>query len=214
MTAIQAGPKQLALMMDVDRCIGCHACTVACQNEHHDPREVKRIRVPTVGSGHHDIPAGTYPNVWMYFQPRMCQHCTDAPCILSCPFDAIHKGPDGVVRIVDADCTGCWACVPACPYDVISVNDDERVVAICDLCSDRLAAGLRPACVGACPGDALFFGDVLDVDSDLNVQRRRVPKHDYVLAGGGGLGDRPSALYQSRKPLRAEDHTLAPAAGG
>jgi Fe-S-cluster-containing dehydrogenase component len=202
------GHRQLALMIDIDRCIGCHACTVVCQEEHNDPREVKRLRVPTVGSGHHDIPAGVYPNVWMYFEPRMCQHCVNPPCIASCPFDAIEKGEDGVVRIIDANCTGCMACVPACPYGVIEIKEEERLVAMCDMCSSRLAVGLRPACVGACPGDAIFFGDIYDEDSDINVQRRQVPKHSFELAGGGHSADRPSTFYQSRKPKRPEDPTI------
>lgn len=204
----QDGRVQLGLMIDLDRCIGCHACTVVCQDEHNDPREVKRLKVPTIGSGHHDIPAGVYPNVWMYFQPRMCQHCTDAPCIASCPYDAIEKLENGIVSIIDANCTGCMLCVPACPYGVIAINETERLVAICDLCSDRLAVNLQPACVGACPGEAIFFGDILDDDSEINRQRRAVPKQSFALAGGGGSNDIPSTFYQSRKPKREEDETI------
>jgi Fe-S-cluster-containing dehydrogenase component len=91
---------------------------------------------------------------------------------------------------------------------VIEIKAEERLVAICDLCSSRLAVGLQPACVGACPGEAIFFGDLLDMDSDINVQRRHVPKQSFNLTGGGHSHDRPSTLYQSRKPKHAEDPTI------
>lgn len=201
-------PVQLSLLIDFDRCIGCHACTVVCQEEHGDPMGVKRLQVPTIGTGHHDIPAGVYPNVWMYFQPRMCQHCENPPCIESCPFDAIEKRADGVVEIIDESCTGCEICLPACPYDVIAMNDEERVVAICNMCSSRLEVGLRPACVDACPGDAIFFGDLYDPDSDINRQQQKLPKQGYMLSGGGQSNDRPSVRYQSQKPKRQEDDTI------
>jgi Fe-S-cluster-containing dehydrogenase component len=145
----------------------------------------------------------------MYFQPRMCQHCVDPPCIESCPFDAIEKRADGVVAILDRNCTGCEFCLPACPYDVISMNDDQRVVAICDMCSERLGLGLRPACAEACPGDAIVWGDVHAEDSDFNVQRRRLNKPLLQLEGGRRGTDRPSGRYQSRRPPRAADRTIS-----
>lgn len=200
--------KQLALLIDTDRCIGCHACTIACEEEHRDPSEVRRLRVATVGSGHHDIPGGTYPNVWMYFQPRMCQHCENPPCITSCPYDAIEKRDDGIVVILSEDCTGCELCLPACPYDVMVMNLEARVVAICDLCTRRTDVGLAPFCIECCPADALFFGDVNSRDSDINMHKLAIPKTTYLLSGGGEEQDRPAVQYVSRRPKKPEDGTI------
>ncbi|MBT4159756.1 MAG: 4Fe-4S dicluster domain-containing protein [Gammaproteobacteria bacterium] len=201
---------QLALLIDLDRCIGCHACTVVCQEEHGDSREVQRLKVPTIGSGHHDIPAGVYPDVWMYFQPRMCQHCSNPPCMEACRYDAIKKREDGVVEIIESKCTGCNLCPPACPYDVIAINYEEALVAMCDMCSSRLKVDLQPACADACPGDAIFFGDINAQDSDINAQKQRLPKQAYVLSGGGQENDQPSGRYQSQKPQHKEDSSIQP----
>ncbi|HJP41718.1 MAG TPA: 4Fe-4S dicluster domain-containing protein, partial [Dehalococcoidia bacterium] len=199
---------QLALLIDIDRCIGCHACSIVCQQEHGDPRPVQRLKVPTVGSGHHDIPAGVYPNVWMYFQPRMCQHCVNPPCIESCPFDAVEKRGNGIVVIVDDNCTGCELCLPACPYGVIAMDTETRIVSICDLCSSRLEVGLQPACADACPAGAIFFGDTENVESDINIQKQKLSKSSFALSGGGRHDDRPSVRYQSHRPPHEEDRTI------
>ncbi len=204
--------QQLGLLIDLDRCIGCHACTLVCQEEHGDPQGVQRMKVPTIGSGHHDIPAGVYPDVWMYFQPRMCQHCINPPCIESCPFNAIEKRDDGVVTIIEEDCTGCNLCPPACPYDVIAINSDDMLVAVCDMCSTRLDEGLHPACEDACPGDAIFFGDINNGDSVINQQKLKLPKQAYVLSGvssgDGDKNDRPTSRYQSQKAQHQADTSI------
>ncbi|MBI4300278.1 MAG: 4Fe-4S dicluster domain-containing protein [Chloroflexi bacterium] len=190
--------KQLALLIDLDRCIGCHTCTIACKVEHADPPGIKRIPVVTMGTGRHDSPSGVYPNVWMYYLPRMCQHCQDPPCAKACSYGAIIRREDGIVRVDEDNCPGCELCVEACPYGVISMDTDRNVAVMCDLCADRIDAGLAPFCVECCPALAIFYGDMNDEDSEMNVHKRTVGKPAYGLVGGNG-SNRPVAQYlQSR----------------
>ena len=128
----------------------------------------------------------------------------------ACRYDAIKKREDGVVEIIESKCTGCNLCPPACPYDVIAINYEEALVAMCDMCSSRLKVDLQPACADACPGDAIFFGDINAQDSDINAQKQRLPKQAYVLSGGGQENDQPSGRYQSQKPQHKEDSSIQP----
>lgn len=200
--------KQLALLIDLDRCIGCHACTIACEVEHSDPPGVRRIKVATVGGQHQETPAGVWPNVWMYFQPRMCQHCDNPPCMAACPYDAIEKREDGIVLVVPDNCPGCELCLPACPYDVMVMKPGEQIVAMCDLCYHRLDVGLNPFCADACPGYAIFYGDINDPGSEVNKHKRSIRKNRFLLSGGEKNSHRPSVEYVSLKQKREKDATI------
>jgi len=143
------------MLIDLDSCSGCHACSVACKAEHRAPFLHFRTRVQTLESGQ-------FPQVQQRFVPTLCQHCVDAPCLAACPTSAIVRAESGVIQIDDTRCVGSGDCVPACPYGAIFVNPDDGVAHKCDFCEERVAVGEAPACVATCPTDALHFGTVQD----------------------------------------------------
>ena len=153
------------IIVDLDRCIGCYSCELACKVEngiglgHHWN---KVVRMGPVGSWSED---GKTPSIEMYWLPVMCQQCEDAPCVHVCPTAASYRDEDGVVLVDKSKCIGCQYCVMACPYGVRSLNEDEGVVEKCTLCGQLVAVGEDPACVKACCGRARFYGDTDDSTS-------------------------------------------------
>jgi anaerobic dimethyl sulfoxide reductase subunit B (iron-sulfur subunit) len=137
-----------AFTHDPERCIKCYSCETACKEWREiAPATFKLRRV-------YEVATGTFPRVTRTFHSVACQHCPDAPCIPVCTPGALSKGTDGIVRVDGAKCDGCRACVDACPFGVPQF-DSEGVLQLCDLCSDRLAAGKRPLCADVCPTGAL-----------------------------------------------------------
>jgi len=137
-----------------------------------------------------------------------CNHCDNPPCVRVCPTQATWKRDDGVVAIDEHRCIGCRYCVAACPYGSRSFNFvDPRpflvhttseyptrtrgVVEKCNLCEERLAKGQPPACVRACPGGAMLFGDLRDPDSEI----RKALAARYSIRRKPELGTRPQVHY-------------------
>ena len=166
-----ANNKKYVMIMDLDLCVGCRGCEVACRQEHDlKPRigerlnlKTKRIpywtKVETVG------PFGTFPEVDMFYFPRMCNHCDDAPCVQECPVNAMIKRDDGVVYIDENKCISCLKCTDVCPFNAIFYDKDEDSVSKCNLCIHLIDNGLEPACVSTCMTKARIFGDVNDSES-------------------------------------------------
>lgn len=162
--------EKLGIVVDLDKCIGCYACVVACKQENYLPPHGDGVpfvagpqwmKVYTIG------PLGTYPNLSMYYIPRICMHCEKAPCIDSCPANAIYRRDDGIVLINESVClqSNCSEqCIPSCPYSAIYPKDEKGVAGKCNLCVQRIDKGLEPACVMACPTDALSFGDIATLE--------------------------------------------------
>jgi molybdopterin-containing oxidoreductase family iron-sulfur binding subunit len=174
--------KKYGMVIDLKRCIGCDACTVAC-------RQVKGTAKGTLYAKLIKYEIGKYPKARLAFLPLLCMHCEEPPCEEVCPTGATVKREDGVVVIHPGKCIGCRSCVIACPYgarDSFKVkrsyfegqktafevfHEKDHVpgkVEKCDLCIDRLLAGRDPACVAACPGDARIIGDLNDRDSTVS----------------------------------------------
>ena len=129
--------KEYGLVVDLERCIGCRTCTIACKVEH--GIEVgSGIRVETVGSPHEDTPAGEYPNLSMTFTPVTCMQCRQPACLDACPTEAICQRADGIVLIDEGKCNGCQVCLPACPYGAWSSTTSCSLPRKCNLCSERL----------------------------------------------------------------------------
>jgi tetrathionate reductase subunit B len=151
--------KRAGIVVDPRRCVGCHACAVACKTENDVPLGGFRIRT-------HYLKRPDGPQ--HFFLPMMCQHCVDAPCMPACPNDAIERGADGRVLINKKDCRTDTACIKACPYDAIYVDEQAGKADKCNLCPQRTDVGLDPACVEVCPTEALRFGDLGDLDSAVS----------------------------------------------
>ena len=135
-------------------CWGCKTCEVACKQEMNTPEGVKLIVVSEDGPKMADgAPTLTY-------RISMCQHCDEPPCADVCPDEAIAKRPDGIVVIDDALCSGCQACIEACPYDAIDFDDNKNIAQKCNLCHHRVDRGLIPACAdNICLAHCIHFGD-------------------------------------------------------
>ncbi len=180
--------KQLALVIDLDRCLGCKGgCIVACKTAHDISLGPSRCRVLDVG------PTGTWPDLEMYFLPVMCQQCEDPPCVKVCPTGACHKNEeDGVVAIDKDRCVGCGSCRSACPYGAMNFNQEMYRMDKCDICSEARAKGEEPACVHNCAGGAIRFGDVGDPDSEVSRLLREAGEKAYSLPDHG---NRPSGRF-------------------
>ena len=113
-------------------------------------------------------PHGTFPDLEQYWLPLQCQQCQEAPCIEVCPTGASFRDEDGRVLIDQEACIGCQLCMSACPYGVRSYDAQASVVQKCSMCSHLTDEGKDPACVAACCGNARFWGDLDDPDSDVS----------------------------------------------
>ena len=149
-------------VLDNRKCIGCHACTVACKSEHDVPVGVNRTYVKQVEKGE-------YPNTTRLFSVTRCNHCTDAPCVEICPVECLHIRPDGIVDFNDDRCIGCKSCMQACPYDALFINPDTNTASKCNYCAHRIDIGLEPACVNVCPEQAIISGDMENPDTEISM---------------------------------------------
>jgi carbon-monoxide dehydrogenase iron sulfur subunit len=150
----------------VERCMACRACEIACTLEHSQSKELvsaireepkPQRRVTVEAAGGHGL-------------PLQCRHCENAPCVMICPTEAIHRESETGPVLIDGDrCIGCKMCLAVCPFGVIEPSCDGKAVVKCDLCIERTKAGLEPACVVACPTKALQF---LDFD-EYNRRKRK-----------------------------------------
>ena len=166
--------SKYGMVMDLDRCIGCNACVIACKVEHNTPVDIHFTKIL-------EREVGTYPEANRQFLPVMCNHCDDAPCIDVCPTQATYaREKDGIVLIDWDKCIGCGGCILACPYEQRFPVHDNRtsfpdggdfkstvveraptgVTVKCDFCYHRIDAGKEPACVEACPTNARIFGEI------------------------------------------------------
>ena len=150
---------QYAIVTDLNRCVGCLACVVACKvvNEVEPGKYWNRIQ--RVGP-YPDFEGASFPDVYQYFLPIGCQHCKNPECVQVCPTGASRKLDDGTVQIDRESCIGCQACVAACPYGVRYLNETANVVEKCTLCHDKIERGELPQCVAQCGGRARFWGDL------------------------------------------------------
>ena len=151
---------QYAIITDLNRCVGCLACTVACKAVNNVPVGAFWIKTLRVGPNPIEGGSGDWPDVEMYFLPIQCQHCADPECVKVCPTGASHKAADGTVQIDKSKCIGCQFCAMSCPYNVRYLNEEERVVEKCTLCEQKVAQGELPQCVAQCGSRARFFGDL------------------------------------------------------
>ncbi|MGH9540799.1 MAG: 4Fe-4S dicluster domain-containing protein [Terriglobales bacterium] len=144
-----------------DRCIGCHACTVACKEEHQVPIGVFRTWVKI-------IEQGSFPHAQRAFGVMRCNHCDAAPCTAICPTSALFRRSNGIIDFDSSRCVGCKACMQACPYDALYLDPASNTAAKCNFCAHRVERGLEPACVIVCPTQAILAGDLDDPSSNVS----------------------------------------------
>jgi dimethyl sulfoxide reductase iron-sulfur subunit len=180
--------KNLGMVIDLARCVGCQTCAIQCKLENNVGMGQAWNRILTVGGTKLDTPKGTFPDLELYYLPLACQHCEDPPCVKVCPVGCCYQRADGLVLIKWERCIGCRYCVAACPYSGVrtfnwgdpkhvpdfQVGDadvpprERGVTEKCTFCFQRVDKGLDPACVVTCPARARFFGDIDDPQSQVS----------------------------------------------
>lgn len=175
------------LVVDLDRCIGCKSCEVACKQENGVVLGSYWNKVKQMG------PRGKYPDLQMYFLPVMCQQCISPECVRVCPTGASYKNEENIILVDKEKCIGCRYCIMACPYEARTFNKEQKVVEKCTLCVHLLAIGENPACVKNCVGKARFFGDIDDPNSDAAKALKKAGSDS--VHSMPDVGNQPSARY-------------------
>ena len=171
-------------VIDQRKCIGCHACTVACKAEHDVPIGVYRTWVKY-------IERGEFPNSRRSFLVNRCNHCDNAPCVAICPTKALFQRKDGIVDFDSSRCIGCKSCMQACPYDALYIDPYSHTAAKCNYCAHRTEIGLEPACVVVCPEHAIIAGDLHNPQSEI----ASIVAHEPVRVRKPEQGTLPKVYY-------------------
>lgn len=140
--------EQYRFHFDATACVGCHCCEVACNEQNSNPDEIKWRRVG-------EMEMGTFPDTLQLFNSMSCNHCIEPECLIGCPTNSYIKFDNGIVWHDDPSCIGCQYCTWNCPYEVPTFNTDRGIVTKCHMCADKLEADQSPACVQACPSNAI-----------------------------------------------------------
>ncbi len=197
---------RLGMIIDLARCVGCDACTIACKTENATPPGIYYAPV-------FRKEVGKFPQAKVLFLPTLCMHCADAPCMKACPTGAISKREkDGIVLVNQDKCCGSKACMAACPYGALHFYEEEKghygkeltapeergfqkytpgTAQKCTFCVHRVDQGLEPACVTTCPTHCRIFGDLDDPQSQVSQLMRE--RNSIALRPDAGTN--PSVRY-------------------
>jgi len=144
--------KKGIIYIDVEKCLACRSCEIACAVEHSESKDLK-----TALKEKKSLPRVKVDGDASISVPLQCRHCEDAPCVKICPTKALKKTDDSMVLLDEGKCIGCKWCIVVCPFGVMRIDSRKKVVLKCDLCVERLKKDQLPACVSACPTKALEF---------------------------------------------------------
>ena len=216
----QPGQKKLGLVIDLDTCVGCQACAVACKEWNDQGWSAPLTDIDPYGAQPlgvwlnrvHGYEAGEGETARTVHFPRSCLHCEDAACVTVCPTGASFKRAEDGIVLVDPDtCIGCKLCSWACPYGAREYDPDQGVMRKCTLCVDRiynenLAPEDRvPACVKACPTGARHYGDLGDPNSDISKLVEERQGYDLLPE----LGYKPVNKYLPPRQRPVGEHLAA-----
>jgi Fe-S-cluster-containing dehydrogenase component len=172
------------MAIDTTKCVGCMDCVVACKTENDVPQGYNRDWIAYDTCGEH-------PDLDMEIRSERCNHCDNPPCVYCCPCGASHiHERGGVVLVHHNKCSGCKACLAACPYDARFIHP-EGYADKCTFCIHRVEAGMDPACVSVCPTHCMHFGDLDDPNSDVSRLLTSHRNHSLVAEAG----TRPQIFY-------------------
>ena len=180
---------QLGFVIDHTRCIGCHACSIACKSENDVPLGSYRTWVKYTEEGE-------FPSVRRGYSVLRCNQCEEPPCVDICPTSALGKGFNGVVEIDPKSCIGCKSCMQACPYDALYINPESGLAEKCHFCAHRTEVGLAPACAVVCPTEAIIPGDFDDPDSYVS----RFKNEHQLEVRKPEAGTKPNVFYREVTP--------------
>jgi len=204
--------KKFVMVVDLARCKNARKCKEACNKNHHTGPPKEYLKVLKMDDNELSTP---------YWQPTMCFHCDEPPCVKVCPVDATFKREDGLVLIDNDRCIGCRFCMAACPYsqrvfnwgepnimdqsgptcsspEIAGVNAIKGTVEKCDFCPDMVREGELPHCVSACPNGVFYFGDenedaVTNGDETLRLSELLTTRAGYRAMED--LGTKPRVYY-------------------
>ncbi|MCX6152927.1 MAG: 4Fe-4S dicluster domain-containing protein [Candidatus Kapabacteria bacterium] len=165
------------MVIDTKKCVGCMDCVVACKVENNVPEGYNRdwISYET---------AGKFPKLRQEIRSERCNHCDNPPCVYCCPCGASHIAETGGVVLIHEDkCSGCKACIAACPYNARFMHP-EGYAAKCTFCIQRIEKGELPACISVCPTYCMNFGDLDDPQSKVS-QLLEIRKHHCLIPAAG-----------------------------
>jgi formate dehydrogenase iron-sulfur subunit len=215
---------EVAKLIDVSRCIGCKACQAACM-EWNDLRDAVGVN-----EGSYTNPPDLSDQTWTlmrFYEEQIqgslqwlilkdgCLHCAEPGCLKACPAPgAIVQYSNGIVDFHEESCIGCGYCISGCPFNIPRLRKEDSKVYKCTLCSDRVAVGLEPACIKACPTQALSFGSKETMLAQAEHRLEDLHERGFTKAavydpqGVGGThvvyvlphGDRPEAYGLPRDP--------------
>lgn len=168
----------LGFYVNMQRCIGCRTCQVACKD---------RYNLQTAGPRPRRVDSfesGTYPDVSLFHTVMSCNHCEDPSCVQNCPTLALFKSADGTVQHNDERCVVCRNCTLVCPYGAPQYLEDENMIIKCDSCKALREEGRNPVCVDSCPARAIDFGELDELrekyGSDLVDEIPSLPTANYT----------------------------------
>lgn len=227
MTSLPSQPsaKKLGLVIDLDTCVGCHACAVSCKEWNtgghaapltdlnpygKDPDGVWFNRIHTYEVSQPELGPTAGQTVHL---PRSCLHCETPDCVTVCPTGASYKrAEDGIVLIDEDKCIGCKLCSWACGYGAREYDQDAGVMKKCTLCVDRIynenlkEEERQPSCVSTCPAGARHFGDLGDENSD--VSKLVAERNGFDLMPE--LGYQPTNKYLPPRPKSGPSSSYRP----
>ena len=162
------------MLIEPAKCIGCGNCVRACELEndvppgffrtwierYHVGEDLEHPQVDSPNGGHDGFPDIYKDGGKTFFIPKLCNHCSDSPCVQVCPVGATFVSPDGVVLVDEKYCLGCRYCIQACPYGCRFLNPKKNTADKCTLCYHRITQGLTTACCEACPTQARVLADL------------------------------------------------------